>query len=230
MEILYEDNHLLVCLKPVGVLCENAPSPEVSMLGLLQKQLALPETQSFLFPVHRLDQAVGGVMVFAKTKASAAQLSHAIQEDSFRKEYFAIVQGKVSPEEGTLQDYLYRDPAHNKTYCVKRLRKGVRTASLHYQVLSAIQEPAVLTWLKIQLHTGRTHQIRAQFASRRLPLWGDKKYGARNCKGQIALWSYGLAFPHPVTGNLLTFYQKPPAQEPWNYFPMYKEMPQCGTI
>lgn len=203
--IIHEDRALVVCLKPPALLSQSGNGEDI--LQLLGKQL-----NCTLFPVHRLDRGVGGVMVFAKTSKAAAALSSAIQKRDFDKEYLCVVRGKPADEAGIYKDLLLHDKARNKTFVVDRMRGGVKDASLEYRVL-AEQNGASLVCVK--LHTGRTHQIRVQFASRKTPLLGDGKYGGGS--GQIALWSWHLSFPHPHTGRRLSFYQLPEG-DIWNQF------------
>lgn len=186
-KILYEDGALLVCIKPAGVLsCADASGKRC------MNDLLAPRT---VYPVHRLDREVGGLMVFAKTAEAAAFLSAA----DLRKEYLAECEGSL-PDEGEMVDLLYHDRLKNKTYVVKRKRGGVKEARLTYRVVERSEGRNVI---QIRLLTGRTHQIRVQFASRGCPLCGDRKYGAKS-GGGIALTSVALAFPHP-DGRFLEF-------------------------
>lgn len=186
--VIYEDDELVVCVKPRGVLSCADASGKTSMNDLL-----FPRT---IYPVHRLDREVNGLMVFAKTAKAAAFISNA---DGFVKEYIARCEGTL-PDEGEMTDLLYHDRIKNKTYVVKRKRNGVKEAKLAFCVLERLQEYAIV---KVRLFTGRTHQIRAQFASRGCPLCGDRKYGAKS-SGEIGLTAYRLTFPHP-NGKLLSF-------------------------
>lgn len=186
-EILYEDAALLVCVKPRGVLAAADASGKRSMAALLA-----PRT---VYPVHRLDRETVGVMVFAKTPEAAAALSAALA-DGFCKEYLAQPETLPTPPEGEMEDLLYHDRIKNKTYVVARKRGGVRPARLSYRVLDG-------GLVLVRLHTGRTHQIRVQFASRACPLCGDRKYGAKT-GGALALWAYRLSFRHP-DGRVMTF-------------------------
>ena len=180
MEILYSDDHIIVCIKPVGLDSEKALPEE------LKKQLG-----GEIFTVHRLDQNVGGVMVYARTKQSAAQLSKAIQEGTMVKEYVALVHG-APPDAGDWEDLLFKDSRKNKVFVVDRQRNGVKKARLTYRLLSAGENSLV----RIRLYTGRSHQIRVQFASRGFPLVGDHKYGAKDdCKNPM-LFSCCLTFPY----------------------------------
>ena len=191
MEPIYEDEQLLVCIKPRGVLSCKDASGKPSMEDLLA-----PRT---LFPVHRLDREVPGLMVFAKTRSAAAHLSNM---EGFCKEYQAICEG-TPPENGEWTDLLYHDRFKNKTYVVKRKRNGVKEARLSYTLLEQGEESRVA----VRLHTGRTHQIRVQFASRGYPLRGDRKYGAKT-GGDIALCACHLSFTHP-DGRTLDFSIEP---------------------
>ena len=193
IRILYEDNALVVCLKPPGLLSQSGPGED--LLQVLGTQL-----NCALHPVHRLDRGVGGVMVYAKTSKAAAVLSAAVQQRIFDKEYLCIVRGQPAEESGVYQDLLLHDKSRNKTFVVNRMRGGVKEASLEYRVLARQEN---LSLVRVKLHTGRTHQIRVQFSSRKIPLLGDGKYGGGS--GQIALWSFHLSFPHPHTGKTLSF-------------------------
>lgn len=188
-DIIYEDDCLLVCTKPRGVLACRDAGGKTSMDDLL-----LPRK---VYPVHRLDKEVTGLMVFAKTSEAAAFLS---QPERVIKEYRATCEGIPAEKEGYLEDLLFHDRNRNKTYVVKRKRAGVKEAKLFYTVIEEGEGEALL---HIRLFTGRTHQIRVQFASRGLPLKGDKKYGAQST-APIALESYKLTVTHPK-GKTMTF-------------------------
>ena len=210
--ILYEDKSIAVCLKPPGLLSQSGPGED--MLQILGAQL-----NCSLFPVHRLDRGIGGVMVFAKTSKAAAALSAAIQNREFNKEYLCIVRGTPAEDAGIYTDLLLHDKARNKTFVVDRMRGGVKDASLEYQVLAKDNDTSLI---RVKLHTGRTHQIRVQFASRKTPLLGDGKYGGGS--GQIALWSWCLTFPHPATGKQMHFTHLPEGGV-WDVFPLTKLLP-----
>ena len=191
MEILYSDKEIIVCIKPVGLDSESEVPGELA--GALGGEI---------FALHRLDKNVGGVMVYARTKAAAAALSRAIQEGSMVKEYVAMVHG-TPPERGDWEDLLWKDSKKNKVFVVKRMRGGVKKARLEFVRLTAGEESLV----RIRLHTGRSHQIRVQFASRGYPLVGDHKYGARDSSPAPMLFSCKLSFPY--RGKTLQFEAKP---------------------
>ena len=205
-EVLYQDKDLVVCHKAPGLLSEGE-GPD-SLVTLLSRQCGVP-----VYPVHRLDRGAAGLMVFARSQASAAALSRAVQEKRLNKEYFALVSGVPAPAAGEMTDFLFKDSQKGKVFAVKRPRKGVREARLTYRTLwSGGAEPVSL--VRIRLDTGRTHQIRVQFSSRGMPLLGDGKYGSR-VKGELALFSCALGFPHPVTGQRMEFFDKPRGA-PWD--------------
>lgn len=205
-EVLYQDKDLVVCRKAPGLLSEGE-GPD-SLVTLLSRQCGVP-----VYPVHRLDRGAAGLMVFARSQTSAATLSRAVQEKRLNKEYFALVSGVPTPAAGEMTDFLFKDSQKGKVFAVKRPRKGVREARLTYRTLwSGGAEPVSL--VRIRLDTGRTHQIRVQFSSRGMPLLGDGKYGSR-VKGELALFSCALGFPHPVTGQRMEFFDKPRGA-PWD--------------
>ena len=179
MELLYSDRDIAVCVKPVGL------DSEMEVPAALREHLG-GET----FPIHRLDKNVGGVMVYARTKQAAAVLSRAVQEGTIVKEYVAAVHG-TPPETGDWEDFLFKDSRKNKVFAVKKERKGVKYARLEFKRLTAGEESLV----RIRLHTGRSHQIRVQFASRGFPLVGDHKYGARDEHTAPLLFSCKITFP-----------------------------------
>lgn len=206
MELLYHDDRVVVCVKPCGALSTD----EAGGVPNLVRQ-ALDEPDAVVRTVHRLDRAVGGLMVLARTARAAAELSEQIRQGSFEKEYLAVVHG-TPPGGGTLEDLLWRDKARRMTFAVQELTEGAKPAMLHYQVLTHAHG---MSLVRVRLVTGRTHQIRAQFASRGWPLVGDRKYGNDKTDQPIALWSCHLAFEHPRTGERLCFDRTPPSVYPW---------------
>lgn len=217
LEIIHQDRDIVLCVKSFGVLSEG--EQETAMPALLRAQLG-----GEIFPVHRLDRETGGCMVYARTKAAAGKLSNIVSERSMEKEYLAVVQGCPAEKEGVLKDLLFRDAAKNKSFVVDRMRRGVREAELSYRVLETVEtEHGALSLIAVRLHTGRTHQIRVQFASRKLPLVGDQRYGSRIGSPHMALWSYRLAFSHPFRRNAVSAVSLPPAEWPWTLFCLPEE-------
>ena len=210
LTVLYSDKDIAVCIKPVGVDSENEGMP-----GLLQQQLSKKE----VFCLHRLDMAVGGVMVYALSKKAAAGLSAQISQRQMVKEYLAIVQGQPEEKSAVLRDLLFKDKSRNKSYVVKRRRAGVKDAELEYNCVETVEDKSLV---HIRLHTGRSHQIRVQFSSRKMPLVGDVKYGSvyRDCP--ISLWSCALSFKHPISGEAMHFERLPEAEHYWKEFEYIK--------
>lgn len=206
IEILEQTPGLVVCIKPAGVRAQGE-APD-ALPALLAKQLG-----AGVYPVHRLDQAVGGLMVFARTGAMAAKLSQAMAEGTLQKEYLAVLGARPKDDSGELFDLLFHDRFKNKTYVVSKERKGVKKASLSYRVVA---EADGLCLVHVRLHTGRTHQIRVQFASRGMPLVGDGKYGSRKNAASPALWSYALTVP--MDGAIARIRALPEAAGVWAPF------------
>ena len=217
LRILYEDPYLVVCVKPVGVLSEDSESGR-SLPRMLAEHYRQAGKPDYIATVHRLDKIVGGVMVLSRRREVTGRLTAAIAAHEITKEYLAVLRGHPEKDSDTLTDLLFRDAAHNKSYVVQRMRKGVREATLDYTVLGKTD---ALTLVKVRLHTGRTHQIRVQFSHRGLPLLGDIRYGSKaDCSA--ALWSYRLAFTHPVTGEAVDVTCPPPCEFPWDQFNIKK--------
>ena len=207
MEILYKDRDILVCVKPPRVLSTDEPG---GLPELVRQELGDPKAD--VRTVHRLDRVVSGLMVLARNPAAASELSRQIREGAFQKEYLAVVHGGPSAPEGTFRDLLGRDKARKMTFVALEPGKGIQEAVLDYKVLAAEADRAKVL---VRLHTGRTHQIRVQFASRGMPLYGERKYSERNDPCEIALWSYRLGFAHPATGEPMEFTKEPPESDPW---------------
>ena len=207
-QILHTDPAFLVCIKPPGVLSTDESG---GLPDLCRDALGDPNIRT----VHRLDRVVSGLMVLARTRRAASDLSHQIREGIFYKEYTAVLHGTPPTSTGTLTDLLARDKAERKTYVVTEAAKDVQEAILNYEVLGKTDD---LSKVRIELITGRTHQIRCQFSSRGLPLVGDRKYSTNEDDCDIALWSSLLRFRHPKTNEELTFTAPPPDEYPWNRF------------
>lgn len=208
MEIIYQDRDVVVCVKPPRVLSTDEPGGVPELV-----RQALGDPNANVRTVHRLDRTVSGLMVLARRSKAAAELSRQIREGIFQKEYLAVVHGTPSPENGTMRDLLQRNKAERKTYVVTEPGKDAQEAVLHYQTLNIFEG---MSRVRIQLETGRTHQIRVQFSSRGLPLAGDRKYSLLQDDCEIALWSYRLAFLHPYRGEPMEFILEPPERYPWS--------------
>lgn len=207
MELIYHDDAIVVCLKPQRVLSTDEPGGVPELV-----RQALGDENADVRTVHRLDRVVGGLMVLARSATAASELSRQIRENEFEKEYLAVIHGAPDNAAERLQDLLARDKARKMTMVVQGEGKGVQPASLSYRVLA---QNNGLSRVRIQLETGRTHQIRVQFASRGMPLVGERKYSTLEDNCEIALWSYRLAFTHPQTGEQMEFVQEPPQIYPW---------------
>jgi 23S rRNA pseudouridine1911/1915/1917 synthase len=224
-EILFEDNHILVVIKPEGVPVQEDASEDSDLLNQLKAFIKVRDEKPgnvFLGLVHRLDRPVGGVMVFAKTSKAASRLSESMRMRTFVKVYHTIVSGKT-PEEMELVDFLVKDNDSNMTGVVTKEVPGAKEARLKAVRLKYDEEDA-LSLLEIHLDTGRSHQIRVQFSSRDYPIVGDQRYGGRRAPN-IALHAVSLSFPHPVKNETLTFASEPPKKFPWNAF-FEKEFPK----
>lgn len=207
MELIYQDRDIVVCVKPPRVLSTDEPGGVPELV-----RLALGDENANVRTVHRLDRVVSGLMVLARSAKAASELSRQIRDGQFQKEYMAVVHG-ITEDRATLRDLLLRNKQERKTYIVTETRKDVQEAILHYQTLNRTED---LSRVRIQLETGRTHQIRAQFSGRNLPLVGDRKYSLLEDDCEIALWSYRLAFYHPYSGKPMEFTLDPPQTYPWN--------------
>ena len=210
MELLYVDEHIVLCIKPPRVLSTDEPGGVPELV-----REALGDPKADVRTVHRLDRVVSGLMVLARSSQAASELSRQIREGEFHKAYLAVVHGRPDEDQGTYVDLLLRDKRERKTYVVQEMAKGVQEAILDYQVLGSVQD---MTKVAIQLRTGRTHQIRAQFSSRELPLVGDRKYSLNEDPCEIALWSHRLSFRHPVSGERMDLAVEPEMVWPWDVF------------
>lgn len=216
INIIYEDNHLLVVEKPVGIPVQEDKSKDIDMIRLLKDYRIKNENKSgdaYIGLVHRLDRPVGGIMVFAKTSKAASRLSEEIRNNTFHKTYLAVIKGILKNKEDTLNDYLIKNEKENKSYVTSK-DKG-KASSLKYKVIS---EKDNLSLVEINLITGRSHQIRVQFSSRNHHLVGDSKYGNNPNNIDIALFAQSITLVHPITKETLTFTLKVPNRYPFNIF------------
>ena len=209
MTIVYQDGAILVCLKPAGVLSTDEPG---GLPELLRRELG--EEKADIRTVHRLDRVVGGLMVLARSPESASELSRQIREERFEKEYLAVVHGDPG-ESGRWRDLMFRDKARKMSFVTEIPDKGVQEAILRYKRLG---QSGDLSLVRVRLETGRTHQIRCQFAAHGFPLAGERKYSTREDPWPLALWSCRLAFVHPESGKRMEFAHFPPETEPWLFF------------
>lgn len=208
LDIIYSDKYLLACIKPAGINSED------ELIALLKHQLG-----GEFYSVHRLDKPVSGVIVLARSAQAAAKMTAAISGREVSKQYLAVVSGAYENSEGELHDLLFYDRAKAKSYVVKRERKGVKEASLDYSVLGTADYCGEnYSLVRINLHTGRTHQIRVQFGSRKHPVLGDARYGSGEKLPSIALISHKLEFVHPYTNKKVSLSSGIPLDYPWNLF------------
>lgn len=219
LTILYEDNHIIVVMKPQGLPSCGDESGDDNMLEQVRRYVKEKYNKPgnvYIGLIHRLDRPTGGVMVFAKTSKAASRLAEQMRNGDFEKKYLAVLVGTPKETKGTLVNYLKKNPVNNMVYICTQTTDGAKMASLEYRVL---EEKGGYCLADIKLHTGRTHQIRVQMAGIGCPLVGDMRYGGENAKkGNLALWAYSLAFTHPVTKERLRFLAEPPESSPWKYF------------
>ncbi len=218
LKILYEDNHIIVVVKEPGIPSQADKTKDADMLTIIKQYLKEKYNKPgnvYLGLVHRLDRSVGGVMVFAKTSKAASRLSEQIREKQFRKNYIAVVKGKFNNLKGFMQDYLVKDERMNKSFVASKEHKNAKFSELEYEVIK-YDERTNMSLVKIDLKTGRHHQIRVQFSSRGHSLCGDTKYGTRSRSKQLALWAYKLRFYHPTTKEELEFDCLPETAGVWN--------------
>lgn len=217
LKVIYEDNHIIVVEKPVNIPSQGDKTGDIDMLSIIKEYIKEKYNKPgnvYLGLIHRLDRPVGGVMVFAKTSKAAARLSEQVREKIFKKTYLVVVNGKMEAEKGMLEDYLLKNERDNMSKVVKEGTKNSKYASLDYEVLK-YNEEINLSVLKIDLHTGRHHQIRVQLSSRNHSIYGDQKYGGRGHGKQIALWAYSLKILHPITKEEMIFKSKPEINGTW---------------
>ena len=217
LKILYEDNHIIVVEKPVNIPSQADKTGDIDMLTII-KQYIKEKYQKpgdvYLGLVHRLDRPTGGVMVFAKTSKAASRLSEQVRDKQMCKKYLCIVDGKMEENKGTFSDYLLKNEKNNTSKVVTKDIKNSKQAILDYEVVK-YDEETNLSVIKVNLHTGRHHQIRVQFASRNHSLYGDQKYGTRGRGKQLTLWAYYLSFIHPTKKERMDFEDYPETIGSW---------------
>ncbi|MDR0397206.1 MAG: RluA family pseudouridine synthase [Oscillospiraceae bacterium] len=218
--ILYEDNHLLISVKPPNLPIQADSSGDVDMLSMLKAYVKTRYSKPgevYLGLVHRVDRPAGGVVAFARTSKAAARLSAQLREHRMRRSYLAVIEGNVG-ESGEMRDYLVKDSKTNTVSIADEGESGAREAILHYKRIAAAGSSEILTLAEIQLETGRSHQIRVQFAGRGAPLWADARYGKARPGETASLWGYALELTHPTRGEAMRFIAKPPERYPWSLF------------
>ena len=226
LKIIYEDNHIIVAQKPVNIPSQGDKTGDIDMLTIIKQYIKEKYNKPgnvYLGLIHRLDRPVGGVMVFAKTSKAAARLSEQVREKIFKKKYLVIANGKFNKNNGTLEDYMLKNEKTNMSKIVKEGTNNAKYAQLDYEVLK--YDPELnLSVLKINLHTGRHHQIRVQLSSREHSIYGDQKYGGRGHGKQICLWAYELTIQHPITKEQMTFTCIPEKKGSWKILEDLKEL------
>lgn len=218
--IVYEDNHIIVVLKPQNVPCCADESKDADLLTEIKEYIKVRDSKPgnvYIGLVHRLDRPTGGVMVFAKTSKAAARLSEQMRSGDFQKIYYAVLTGTLAKKRQVLKNYLKKNPINNMVYVCGQTVEGAKYAELEYNV---VEEKGGLSLAEIKLRTGRSHQIRVQMSNIGAPVFGDMRYGGENAvKGNLALWATTLAFTHPVTKERLVFKIEPPKDiVPWKFF------------
>lgn len=222
--VLYEDNHLLVVTKPPNLLSQGDKTGDPDLLSILKEDLKVRHNKPgnvYLGLVHRLDRPVGGVMVFAKTSKAASRLSDQIRRNKLKKTYLAVVRGLPPKEKATLIHYLLKNKNTNKVVAVKKGVKGAKEAVLDYEVISYAHPYSLV---KINLHTGRPHQIRVQLSTIGNPIVGDQRYGFKDKFNEIALWSYKISFEHPTLRKEVEFSALPEKRPPWSRFSLDEDL------
>ena len=217
LKVIYEDNHIIVVEKKPNIPSQSDKTGDIDMLTIVKEYIKEKYNKPgnvYLGLVHRLDRPVGGIMIFARTSKSASRLSNQVREKIFKKEYLAVVDGKPEPKSGTLEDYLYKDEKNNISKVEKKEKKNAKLAKLDYELVK-YNEIKNLSLLKINLHTGRHHQIRVQLSNFGHSIYGDQKYGKRGKGKQIALWAYKLTIEHPITKEKMEFVDYPEPNGTW---------------
>ena len=217
LKVIYEDNHIIVVEKTPNIPSQSDKTGDIDMLTLVKQYIKEKYNKPgnvYLGLVHRLDRPVGGIMIFAKTSKAASRLSNQVREKIFKKEYLAVVDGKITTISGTLENYLYKDERNNMSKVVSKDKKNAKLAKLDYEVIT-YNEVKNLSLLKINLHTGRHHQIRVQLSNFGHSIFGDQKYGKRGHGKQIALWAYKLTIEHPISKEKMTFTDLPDTVGTW---------------
>ena len=217
LKILYEDNHIIVVEKPVNIPSQADKTGDLDMLTIIKdyiKEKYQKPGEVYLGLVHRLDRPTGGVMVFAKTSKAASRLSEQVREKQMQKKYLCIVDGKLEKEKDTFTDYLLKNERTNTSKVVDKNTKNAKEAVLDYEVIK-YDEETNLSVVKVNLHTGRHHQIRLQFSSRGHSLYGDQKYGTRGRGKQLTLWAYSLSLMHPTKKEMMEFEDYPEKIGSW---------------
>lgn len=217
LNVIYEDNHIIVVEKQPNIPSQADKTEDIDMLTIIKEYIKEKYNKPgnvYLGLVHRLDRPVGGVMVFAKTSKAASRLSEQVRNKTFKKEYLAIVDGKLDVKSGILEDYLVKNEKNNSSKVTNKETKNAKYAKLDYEVLKYNKE-INLSVLRILLHTGRHHQIRVQLANIGHSICGDQKYGTRGRGKQISLWAYKLTIEHPITKESMTFIDVPEKIGPW---------------
>lgn len=217
LKVLFEDNHIIVVEKKPNIPSQADKTEDIDMLTIVKQYIKEKYNKPgnvYVGLVHRLDRPVGGIMIFAKTSKAASRLSNQVREKVFRKKYLAVVDGKITPNQGSLEDYLYKDERHNTSKVVSKDKKNAKLAKLDYKVLK-YNEVKNLSLVEIDLHTGRHHQIRVQLSNCGHSIYGDQKYGTRGRGKQITLWAYKLSILHPITKERMTFKALPEKNGSW---------------
>ena len=217
LKVIYEDNHIIVVEKIPNVPSQSDKTGDIDMLTMVKQYIKEKYNKPrnvYLGLVHRLDRPVGGIMIFAKTSKAASRLSDQVREKVFKKKYLAVVDGKIENKSGRLEDYLYKDERNNISKVVNKNKKNAKFAKLDYEVIK-YDEVKNLSLVKVNLHTGRHHQIRVQLSNFGHSIFGDQKYGTRGQGKQIALWAYELTINHPITKEEMTFKDLPENVGTW---------------